>query len=190
MARGQALKGQRHLETVLRVQTAGTSSQTETKQGVNVICYSKAGARGSLNMATTLTPSTTHWVAADVLPIWLRAPLRQLLMSSLRLGPIPQHVAFIMDGNRRWARGASMKASHGHSHGFHALKGLLEFLWNIGVSQVSVYAFALDNFKRSQEEVDVLMQLAKSKLLELAAQGYAWLASLDPYDGGCAIKLI
>lgn len=64
-----------------------------------------------------------------------------------------------------------MKVSHGHSHGFEALRGLLQFLWEVGVTQVSVYAFALDNFKRSQEEVDVLMQLAKFKLLELASQG-------------------
>lgn len=117
--------------------------------------------------------STTHWLAAEVLPVSWRAPLRSLLMRTLRLGPIPAHVAFIMDGNRRWARGhdQSMKVSHGHSHGFEALRGLLQFLWEVGVTQVSVYAFALDNFKRSQEEVDVLMQLAKFKLLELASQG-------------------
>lgn len=129
---------------------------------------------------TPLRPSTTHWLAADVLPVWLRAPLRSLLISSLQLGPIPAHVGFIMDGNRRWARTRSRSgqeksnAAHGHTHGFDALKGLLAFLWQIGVTQVSVYAFALDNFKRSPEEVDVLMQLAKSKLLDLAQQGWVW----------------
>jgi len=89
----------------------------------------------------------------------------------LRAGPIPQHVAFVMDGNRRYARINNVKLIQGHIDGFVALRRVLEICSSLDVKFVSVYAFAIDNFKRPKEEVDGLMQLAENALLELCTHG-------------------
>ncbi len=83
----------------------------------------------------------------------------------LRLGLIPRHVAFILDGNRRFAvkRQLSRK-SRGHLFGFEKLHEALEWCYDAGVQTVSVYAFSIDNFKRPREEVETLMALAQDKL--------------------------
>ncbi|KDN36462.1 Undecaprenyl diphosphate synthase [Tilletiaria anomala UBC 951] len=90
----------------------------------------------------------------------------------LSLGPIPAHIAFIMDGNRRFARSSSLTIQQGHMSGFEALKKTLDACLQLGaVKCVTVYAFAIDNFKRDTQEVNALMQLAKTRLLELAGHG-------------------
>lgn len=94
-----------------------------------------------------------------------------LLAPVLSLGPVPEHIAFIMDGNRRFARSSSLSIQEGHLSGFQTLKEVLEACLNLGVRCVTVYAFAIDNFKRDTTEVDALMQLAKTRLLELAGHG-------------------
>ncbi|KAF6750536.1 dehydrodolichyl diphosphate synthetase [Ephemerocybe angulata] len=94
-----------------------------------------------------------------------------LLLKVLAAGPIPQHVAFVMDGNRRYARQHQKQVQDGHSEGFGALKRVLEVCMKLNIRCVSAYAFALENFKRSPEEVDALMELAESKLLELCQHG-------------------
>ncbi|KAJ1751708.1 cis-prenyltransferase [Coemansia sp. RSA 1821] len=83
-------------------------------------------------------------------------------------GRIPQHVAFIMDGNRRYARKRHRIASSGHVSGFYRLANVLEWCNDLGIQNVSVFAFAINNFSRSPEEVSALMSLAKEKLRELA----------------------
>ncbi|KAJ7287238.1 Decaprenyl diphosphate synthase-like protein [Mycena rebaudengoi] len=106
---------------------------------------------------------------------WIRAKVAQraerLLLRILAAGPIPQHVAFVMDGNRRYAR-MNQKAIHqGHSDGFVALRRVLETCLRLHIRCVSVYAFAMDNFRRSPEEIDHLMHLAHDKLMEMSKQG-------------------
>ncbi len=83
----------------------------------------------------------------------------------LRLGETPRHVAFILDGNRRFAvKQGLQRKSHGHAFGFDKLHEALEWCFDAGVSEVSVYAFSIDNFKRPREEVETLMRLAQDKL--------------------------
>lgn len=97
---------------------------------------------------------------------------QQLLLSTLSLGPIPRHIAFVMDGNRRWARTSHHSIQHGHLTGFATLKSVLEVCLNLdGLDTVTVYAFAIDNFRRSEAEVSTLMQIAKTRLIELAGHG-------------------
>mmetsp|Transcript_14507 Transcript_14507/g.28070 ORF Transcript_14507/g.28070 Transcript_14507/m.28070 type:complete len:301 (+) Transcript_14507:142-1044(+) len=76
---------------------------------------------------------------------------------------VPQHVAFIMDGNRRFAKRRGQPGSAGHMSGYSSLLRVLEWCMQLGVHEVTVYAFSIENFKRSQEEVDALMQLAREK---------------------------
>lgn len=72
---------------------------------------------------------------------------------------IPKHVAIIMDGNGRWATNRGLKRSEGHKEGSKTLEKLAIHAINNGVEILSVYAFSTDNFKRSQDEVDYLMNL-------------------------------
>ncbi|KAJ3781490.1 putative undecaprenyl diphosphate synthase-domain-containing protein [Lentinula aff. detonsa] len=108
---------------------------------------------------------------------WILAQLRitrlaqRSLLRVLAAGPIPQHVGFVMDGNRRYARGKGKLVQEGHGDGYLALRRVLEICLRLNIRCVSVYAFAIDNFKRPQQEVDALMQLAESKLLELCSHG-------------------
>ncbi|CAJ0581305.1 unnamed protein product, partial [Mesorhabditis spiculigera] len=98
-------------------------------------------------------------------PSWAR----QLTLKFLKLnGPIPNHVAVIMDGNRRYARGHHMATVvKGHERGFLQLQKVLCWCRDMGIHEVTVYAFSIENFKRSQEEVDGLMDLAEEQFAKL-----------------------
>ena len=72
---------------------------------------------------------------------------------------IPNHVGFILDGNGRWAKERGMSRSAGHQAGFDNLVNLSKYIFEKGVKVLSVYAFSTENFKRSKQEVDFLMNL-------------------------------
>ncbi len=71
----------------------------------------------------------------------------------------PEHVAIILDGNRRWAKKRGLTSKEGHYKGFTNLDNLAEYIFNKGVKVLSVYAFSTENFSREKEEVDYLMEL-------------------------------
>ena len=75
------------------------------------------------------------------------------------MNTIPNHVGIIMDGNGRWAQERNKKRSEGHKEGAKTLEKLALYAKKIGVKVLTVYAFSTDNFKRSKEEVDYLMNL-------------------------------
>lgn len=72
---------------------------------------------------------------------------------------LPKHVGIIMDGNGRWAKKRGLKRSFGHKAGADNLEKLLKHIYNMGIKYVSVYAFSTENFSRSEEEVNYLMDL-------------------------------
>ena len=72
---------------------------------------------------------------------------------------IPEHVAIILDGNRRWAKKRGMLPQEGHYHGFTNLENLVDYVFDKGVKILSVYAFSTENFSRVKVEVDYLMDL-------------------------------
>ena len=72
---------------------------------------------------------------------------------------IPKHVGIIMDGNGRWAKMRGRKRSFGHLEGSKTLENIALYAIECGIQVLSVYAFSTDNFKRSKEEVDYLMNL-------------------------------
>lgn len=86
-----------------------------------------------------------------------------------------KHLAIIMDGNGRWAQKRGMKRSMGHKKGSETLEKIALHLNEMGVNVLSVYAFSTDNFKRSKEEVDYLMDLFiemfNKKLTKLVNKG-------------------
>lgn len=75
------------------------------------------------------------------------------------MNSIPKHVAIIMDGNGRWAKKRGLKRSIGHLEGSKTLEKITSYIFNKGVEVLSVFAFSCENFKRSKEEVDYLMDL-------------------------------
>ena len=72
---------------------------------------------------------------------------------------IPRHVAIIMDGNGRWAKQHGLERVEGHRAGAVAVKNLVESIKHIGIQYLTLYAFSTENWKRSKEEVDALMEL-------------------------------
>lgn len=72
---------------------------------------------------------------------------------------IPKHVAIIMDGNGRWATKRNLSRSMGHLEGSKTLKKIVEYAFSNGIEILSVFAFSTENFKRSKEEVNYLMNL-------------------------------
>lgn len=80
---------------------------------------------------------------------------------------IPAHVAFIMDGNGRWAKKRGLPRTAGHREGAKVLRRLIRDLDGIGVRYATFYAFSTENWKRSDEEVSALMRLLEENLDDL-----------------------
>jgi ditrans,polycis-polyprenyl diphosphate synthase len=77
-----------------------------------------------------------------------------------------------MDGNRRFASNRHIDRAQGHLLGFDKLTETLEWCLDLGIKEVTVYAFSIENFKRSADEVDCLMELARKKFALLLAEKY------------------
>lgn len=90
--------------------------------------------------------------------------LRRCLFRVLSVGPIPTHLAFIMDGNRRYAKKKNQKEGESHKAGYLALMSLLHYCYELGIKYVNIYAFSIDNFKRRPDEVQSLMDLMLEKM--------------------------
>lgn len=71
----------------------------------------------------------------------------------------PEHVAIILDGNRRWAKRQGLPQLKGHQRGFENIRDLAPYIIDKGVKYLSVFAFSTENFKRAEEEVKYLMDL-------------------------------
>ncbi len=72
---------------------------------------------------------------------------------------VPVHVAFIMDGNGRWAKKRGLPRLAGHNSGTETLKNIVKVSQRVGISYISFYAFSTENWKRPSEEVSGLMKL-------------------------------
>lgn len=75
---------------------------------------------------------------------------------------IPQHVAIILDGNGRWAKSKGMPRHYGHVRGAKNLETICRDAYHMGIKYLTVYLFSTENWKRSKEEVDGLMDLFRS----------------------------
>lgn len=77
---------------------------------------------------------------------------------------LPQHLAIIMDGNRRWAKKRGLPVVMGHRQGAKTLENVCQEAKKIGVKYMTVYAFSTENWQRSAEEVNALMTLLREYL--------------------------
>lgn len=84
---------------------------------------------------------------------------------------IPEHVAIIMDGNGRWAKKRGLPRKMGHVEGCKTVEQTVEDAARLGIKYLTVYAFSTENWKRSEDEVNALMQLFRyymKRLLKIA----------------------
>jgi undecaprenyl diphosphate synthase len=86
------------------------------------------------------------------------------LTNSALHNPLPQHIAIIMDGNRRWAKRRFMPAALGHAAGAKQVRDIVKICAEMGVDHLSLFAFSTENWKRPEEEVSSLMGLFMSYL--------------------------
>jgi undecaprenyl diphosphate synthase len=94
------------------------------------------------------------------------APLRQEADDP----PPPNHVAIIMDGNRRWARARGMPPAYGHRRGAEAVRKAVEACAKEGIRYLTLYAFSSENWRRPAGEVGELMELLRSFLKKEIAE--------------------
>jgi undecaprenyl diphosphate synthase len=80
-------------------------------------------------------------------------------MSTEEGRPLPKHVGFIVDGNRRWARQHGLPVYEGHMAGYNAIHEVAEAAFDAGIEYMSAYIFSTENWKRSEDEVTRLMGL-------------------------------
>src|ERR687898_1656457 len=113
------------------------------------------------------------------------------LLQRLRMhGAVPGHIAIIMDGNGRWAKGRSLPRSLGHHAGMKAVREVVEGCLQAGINVLTLFAFSQENWKRPAGEIEALMNLLEEYIAkeasELRAQGVAVriLGHLDPLGPG------
>ncbi|AGO10434.1 AaceriABL022Wp [[Ashbya] aceris (nom. inval.)] len=94
--------------------------------------------------------------------------VQNLLLKILQMGPLPQHVSFIMDGNRRYAKSMNLPLKLGHEAGSVALMRTLHTCKRAGIEAVSAYAFSIENFNRPKEEIDTLTEMLSRRLQDFA----------------------
>lgn len=92
--------------------------------------------------------------------------MEQNIEDIINMQALPEHVAIIMDGNRRWAKKNNLSTPQGQKEGAENLKRIAKFANKIGIKHLTVYAFSTENWKRSQEEVGAIMKLLKFYLLD------------------------
>ena len=108
-------------------------------------------------------PYLSH-VVADA----LREATERKLLALVRSEPVPQHLAIIMDGNRRFAAQQGLEVKDGHARGRDTLEELLDWCLEIGIRILTVYALSTENLARPREELDGLMELFDRSLRDIA----------------------
>jgi undecaprenyl diphosphate synthase len=97
--------------------------------------------------------------------------LRQIKLN----GGVPQHVAIIMDGNGRWARGRALPRPFGHQAGMKSVREVVEGALAAGVEVLTLFAFSTENWQRPPAEIEALMSLLEEyiarEMEELREQG-------------------
>ncbi len=94
--------------------------------------------------------------------------MERSLLHQVEKHPVPEHVAIIMDGNRRFAEEQGWDPARGHEIGRDTLEDVLDWCLEVDVRYLTVYAFSTENFHRSPREVKHLMDLFEDNFLDMA----------------------
>ena len=80
---------------------------------------------------------------------------------------LPQHIAFIMDGNGRWAKKRSLPRKFGHREGAKTFKKIARYCKDIGIKNITFYAFSTENWKRPEDEVKAIIELFREYIVDV-----------------------
>ncbi|MBC7104435.1 MAG: isoprenyl transferase [Firmicutes bacterium] len=119
---------------------------------------SKAGATPSRTRGLFSRPGRRGRPLRFFCPIQPRSR-EESLRRRVDPGRLPRHIAIIMDGNGRWASRRGLPRTFGHRAGVESLRRVVELCAELGIPVLTVFAFSTENWKRPQEEVNVLMDL-------------------------------
>jgi tritrans,polycis-undecaprenyl-diphosphate synthase [geranylgeranyl-diphosphate specific] len=86
------------------------------------------------------------------------------LLEQVKENPVPNHIAIIMDGNRRFAKEFGLTPNTGHQFGRDKIEEVLEWCFDLGVKNLTLYAFSTENFSRDIVEVQTLMDICNTEL--------------------------
>jgi len=86
------------------------------------------------------------------------------LKEQIHIDKLPKHVAIIMDGNGRWAKQQGLKRVFGHESGTKSVRVVVETCAELGISNLTLYAFSTENWNRPKLEVETLMKLLVTSL--------------------------
>lgn len=80
---------------------------------------------------------------------------------------LPEHIAFIMDGNGRWAKKRGLPRRFGHREGAKTFKKITRYCKDIGIKNVTFYAFSTENWKRPEDEVSAIIELFREYIIDV-----------------------
>ena len=86
------------------------------------------------------------------------------MINKEEIGDKLKHIAFIMDGNGRWAKKRNMPREYGHSAGAKSFREVTTYCKSLGIKYLTVYAFSTENWKRPKREVEAIMKLLEEYL--------------------------
>lgn len=119
-------------------------------------------------MPNSTRPRTGRPYLSDAIADAFREASERRLLEVIRSGPIPRHLAIIMDGNRRFAGSHGLLVSQGHLQGRQTLEELLNWCLEVGVRILTVYALSTENLGRPKDEIDQLMELFTQGFRDIA----------------------
>jgi tritrans,polycis-undecaprenyl-diphosphate synthase [geranylgeranyl-diphosphate specific] len=99
---------------------------------------------------------------------YVYAGYEKLLEEEILERSLPIHVAIIMDGNRRYARKMGMAMEEGHIYGAEVTEKVIDWCFDIGVKQLTMYAFSMENFNRTEEEKERLFELMREEFEKIS----------------------
>lgn len=108
---------------------------------------------------------------------------------------LPQHVGFIMDGNGRWAKKRGMPRTFGHREGAKNFKKIVRYCKDIGLKNISFYAFSTENWQRPDDEVATIMELFRDYIVDVRNflsenTRMIFLGDKSPFDDDLREKMI
>jgi tritrans,polycis-undecaprenyl-diphosphate synthase [geranylgeranyl-diphosphate specific] len=89
------------------------------------------------------------------------------LWHQVKNGVKPEHIAIILDGNRRWAYEKALNPWFGHEKGAEKVEQLIDWCLKLDVKSITLYAFSTENFQRSRKEVEAIMRIAEEEFRKI-----------------------
>jgi len=155
-------KPQSGVITVLNEQLVdGSVERIDNEPGLDPVSgFPRACRKPLRERLTTFAPGT-----------WASSTLQELPIKALQKGPLPEHMAFVADGNQRWAKQRNITIAAGHLRGEEVIEEVTEVCYKCGIKVLTFYIFSIENFKRPKEQVDWAMEVAKRLLKTLSRRG-------------------